>query len=47
MFGQESLGVRIRLGALFYAGPPGDLPLFQSTKHLCLALCGVLIIPDG
>lgn len=22
---------------------PGDLPIVRSTKHLCLALCGVLI----
>jgi len=47
MLGQENLDGRVKLRSVSYAGPPGDLPLVQSTKHLCLALCGVLIILGG
>ena len=41
--GREGLDGRVKLGSVSYAGPPGDLPLVGTTKHLCLALCGVLI----
>lgn len=47
MLRQENLDGRVRLRSVSYAGSPGDRPLVQSTKHMCLTLCGVSIILGG